>query len=214
MKDINQISTNQLWPGRDVVLKQIVKQFTKPVIALEVGTWFGLGSTKMFIEHLPKGSTLFLVDPWSPYGSDEDKKLAADINQMDLWHEEAYESAKSQAILAEGISVELMRGKSSHVLAQMPEKLFDLIYIDGSHYYDDVKKDIIEAKRLIKRGGIICGDDLEVLPTPDFVEFSENHKRSDFVTFKRTNFHPGVLLAVAEEFEYVEMKSALWWKKC
>jgi hypothetical protein len=36
---------------------------------------------------------------------------------------------------------------------------YDLIYIDGSHEYIDVKEDIIKFKNLIKENGIICGHD-------------------------------------------------------
>jgi hypothetical protein len=36
---------------------------------------------------------------------------------------------------------------------------YDLIYIDGSHEYIDVKEDIITFKNLLKEDGIICGHD-------------------------------------------------------
>ena len=36
---------------------------------------------------------------------------------------------------------------------------YDLIYIDGSHEYIDIKEDIINFKKLIKENGIICGHD-------------------------------------------------------
>ena len=36
---------------------------------------------------------------------------------------------------------------------------YDLIYIDGSHEYIDIKEDIINFKKLLKGNGIICGHD-------------------------------------------------------
>ena len=36
---------------------------------------------------------------------------------------------------------------------------FDFIYIDGSHNYNDVKSDIINSKRFLKKLGIISGHD-------------------------------------------------------
>jgi SAM-dependent methyltransferase len=36
---------------------------------------------------------------------------------------------------------------------------YDLIYIDGSHEYVDVREDIIKFKKLIKENGVICGHD-------------------------------------------------------
>jgi len=36
---------------------------------------------------------------------------------------------------------------------------FDLVYIDGSHNYEDVKTDIINSLKFIKKGGFISGHD-------------------------------------------------------
>jgi methyltransferase family protein len=37
--------------------------------------------------------------------------------------------------------------------------LADLVFIDGSHLYEDVKSDIAHAKTLVKKGGILAGHD-------------------------------------------------------
>jgi len=36
---------------------------------------------------------------------------------------------------------------------------FDLIYIDGSHYYEDVKKDFKNSLKILNKGGILICDD-------------------------------------------------------
>ena len=36
---------------------------------------------------------------------------------------------------------------------------FDLIYSDGSHYYEDVKKDFLNSLKILKKGGILICDD-------------------------------------------------------
>lgn len=36
---------------------------------------------------------------------------------------------------------------------------FDLIYIDGSHTYEDIKTDIFNCLKFLKPGGFLCGHD-------------------------------------------------------
>lgn len=36
---------------------------------------------------------------------------------------------------------------------------FDLIYVDGSHIYEDVKNDLYEAWKVLNKGGILMADD-------------------------------------------------------
>jgi predicted O-methyltransferase YrrM len=37
----------------------------------------------------------------------------------------------------------------------------DLIYIDGSHHHDDVVCDLRDYRPLLRRGGVLFGDDCE-----------------------------------------------------
>lgn len=53
---------------------------------------------------------------------------------------------------------EFVQGDSSTTLAKL-EGTFDYIYIDGSHDYPDVKKDLASAhKKLAESGVIVCDD--------------------------------------------------------
>lgn len=103
--------------------------------------------------------------------------------------------------------VTVIWGDSLSVLPTIADDSFDLIYIDGSHYYDAVLNDIRQAKRLCKSGGIICGDDLEKLPSNELVNLASKNIDRDFID----GFHPGVLLAISKEFKNVNMKHGFWW---
>lgn len=69
------------------------------------------------------------------------------------------------------------------------ESLFDLIYIDAGHEYEEVKNDISNCLRFLKPGGIICGHDYN-------------------------STYSGVIKAVNEFFEGVEIfNDSSWLKK-
>ena len=61
--------------------------------------------------------------------------------------------------------------------------------------------------------GIICGDDLEIFPNDEIYTYSKSHLTSDVVTFNGHSYHPGVLMAIYEEFKNIEMKNGIWWVK-
>lgn len=58
--------------------------------------------------------------------------------------------------------MKLYAGDSSSVLKTFPDNYFDMIYIDGDHSYNGVKKDITVAFDKIKPGGYIMGHDYEM----------------------------------------------------
>jgi len=154
----------------------------KPRI-LEVGSWVG-GSALTWAEgisrfHQASGSVL-CVDPWEPYSDSEDAATKA----LDLRDRMANAARDGTAFRLfqhnvttspHGHLIQYRRARSTEVLPALPAASFDLIYIDGSHRYEDVRFDLQQAKRLAVEGGIICGDDLDAT-------------------------HDGVVRAVADEF--------------
>jgi len=68
-------------------------------------------------------------------------------------------------------------------------KKFDLIYIDGSHEYEEVKLDIISCLKFLNPGGMIAGHDYN-------------------------SSCPGVIRAVDEKFNEIEVfRDSSWLKK-
>ncbi len=216
------VHTSQLWHGRREILQLIVtRHFHGPIKVLEVGTWFGVGSTRVWFDNIPNGSSLTLVDSWRAYISNTDlKEGPVSTAVMDALPHSAIMSTLKEVYRIEAqkrdLDITVARGKSSKVLSQLKEESFDLIYIDGSHYYEDVKLDIQMSKRLVKGDfAIICGDDYEEIATEDYLVLAREHLERDYVQLPNGNwFHPGVMLAVAEEFERVNMKDGIWWVYC
>lgn len=210
---------SQLHQDRAPLMRAVVRDnFSGPIAALEIGTWFGSGSTRIWIDTLPRGSSLFLVDAWGRYLTDSDR--AESVNPSYRLMEKLPQAALAataramfQAEARPGNDTEfvLIRGRASRVLDLFRADLFDFIYIDGSHYYDEVKRDIALAKRLSKAEfSVVCGDDLETL-APELVEVARLAKDRDFIVCDGVGFHPGVTLAVSEEFAGVNTVNGFWW---
>jgi hypothetical protein len=211
------VSVNQAWPQRRSAIMEVVKSsFCGPVRAVEIGAWFGEGSTRIWLESLPRGPELVIIDSWCPYLSDSDLRQGAsgyramnDLSFPAIHH--VLKSIRKYERRGGGVKISLIRSKASEILQDFRDNRFDFIFIDGSHHYDAVRQDIDRAKSLVRKDfSIICGDDLEQLPTPELVAFNRNHKGDDFVD----GFHPGVLLAVSEQFERVNMTDGFWRVYC
>ncbi|WP_186307921.1 class I SAM-dependent methyltransferase [Paraburkholderia sp. BCC1884] len=221
------VPQNQAQPKRISAMTALIQTaFAGKIKALEIGVWYGIGSTNIWLNNLQAGSELTLVDAWRPYASQADvsgvdfRPSHWDYAKMDSLSTEAFLSAFLNVKKFENecgdrdIDVSLIRGNSGKLLSRFKDESFDFIYIDADHKYDSVKRDIVNAKRLInKEYGIICGDDLEKLPTPGLVELARQYKDRDFIKGDY-GYHPGVCLAVAEEFEQVSMIDGFWWVVC
>ena len=193
---------------------------SKTITGLEIGVWYGLGSTQIWLESCAAGSEFYLIDSWKPYSSSED--LNDDNNYdyalMDNLSTDAFLSAHLQVRKFEElrkkdeVKINLIRGESGRFLTSLQADMFDFIYIDGDHKYFNAETDIIHAKRLINKNfGIICGDDLDVLPNKTLYELAKRHPTRDYLRNEVNPFHPGVLAAVFEQFDTVSMMNGFWW---
>jgi SAM-dependent methyltransferase len=219
---------NQAAPHRVKPMQNLIdKHNKKPLKFLEIGTWYGEGSTRIWLDSLHPDSSVTLIDYWKSFSSKKDlKNKNFDYKKFDELTHNAYMNTikvVKEYEQKKNLDITLIRGDSKKVLQNFADNTFDFIYIDGSHYYADIKSDIIQAKRIVKQDcGIICGDDYENIPTEDMLEIAKNHKDVDFYRDKIINdFHPGVLLAIYEEFnldirpgrwsEGVNRHDGFWW---
>lgn len=195
--------------SRESKMKEIVKSFDKPINMLEIGTWFGTGSMKLWLNELQPDSTLTVMDLWRPFSND---KMECFENNGNL--EKAYEGWKStideikkfEETNHHKIIINLIRGDSKPLLEQFQSGIFDLIYIDGDHKYDGCYYDMFQSKKLVKDGGIICGDDYETIVNENNVESIRLDGNK-----KQVRNHPGVGLAIYDCFREVNSEKGFWW---
>jgi SAM-dependent methyltransferase len=78
------------------------------------------------------------------------------------WHQAGFGAAPSlevaQANVAKYGQATLIKARDEEFLAACPDR-FDAIYLDASHDYESVKRQIAQSRRLLNPGGFLFGDD-------------------------------------------------------
>jgi hypothetical protein len=97
---------------------------------------------------------LVLIDLFSGFtnSGDQDGNNMEIVNIGDVYRRLVAVSKKFPAL-------NVMKGDSSTILRSFPDNTFDMIYIDGDHSYEGVKKDLDVAMMKVKPGGWIMGHD-------------------------------------------------------
>jgi hypothetical protein len=135
------LASTVVLPNRDVLLRRLPSNG----MVAEVGVADGKYSLKILEINRP--AKLILIDAWG-------------MAPGSAYGEAGYESV--QANLGQEIQDGLVcinRGMSWERLEQLPDNYLDWIYIDASHDYDSVKRDLEMAKTKVKGDGFIAGHD-------------------------------------------------------
>jgi len=134
----------------------------KDLHVLEIGIHKGDFSKQLAKQLKPK--KLILVDPWIAYDDDIYAKSwygnSSKSNQsiQDKYFLDIRKYFENEIKIS---TVEIHR-KTSDNFFNKNQNMFDLIYIDGNHLFDFVKRDIINSLKFIKQDGIIVLDDYNV----------------------------------------------------
>jgi hypothetical protein len=160
----------------------------KEIKYLEIGSFEGRSA--VFVGELNNVKEMTCVDTFK--GSDEHNNI-----NFDLVYKNCSENLKKL-----NKSYNLIKD-TSHNFFQRNNKKFNVIYIDGSHFYDDVKKDFINSINCLDDGGILICDDffwffydkIEQNPIGAILECYENYKKdleilhiNHQIIFKKTKF--------------------------
>ena len=119
--------------------------------ALEVGTLLG-GSAECILGGLGREGWLVCVDRWE---MPEDDPCAMYYAAGDVW--------AGFRLMADntGLSTRIIpiRGDSALVLPLLPDRWFELVFLDGDHHDAPFRADLAEGMRLVRAGGLLAGHD-------------------------------------------------------
>ena len=125
---------------------------TEPIKVLEVGTYTGI--SLIHILQLIPNSIGIGLDKWTNY---DETELLENMDELEI------EVSFYKNIKTAGLEERMkgMKGDSYEVLFEMlrENRIFDFIYIDGSHLSFDCYSDLILSWKLLNRGGLLAIDD-------------------------------------------------------
>lgn len=119
----------------------------KEIVIAEIGVYMGRCTAMWNVELINSGIDYkyYAIDHFE--GSSEHNK------NIDYYGE----TKKNIELIKENVN--LIKNDSLSECKNYPDEFFDIVYIDASHDYESVKKDIESWYPKVKNGGIICGDD-------------------------------------------------------
>lgn len=130
----------------------LIKSLPKKMKIAEVGVFKGEFSKFLFENLNP--DELFLIDIFEGNMGSGDKD---GNNMVFTLLENEYNFLLKY--FEKNKNVHLLKGFSKNVLDSFEDNFLDLVYIDASHEYSDVKSDLDISFKKVKNNGYICGHD-------------------------------------------------------
>lgn len=154
----------QGWGSDHSIFAELIEQ-VRPRVIIEVGTWKGASALHMasVCDALDLDTRILCVDTWlGAYefiGAGGERDLQARYGWPHV-----YEQFLANVVSAGQQRRIIPFPQTSLIAARYfwhHQVRADLIYIDGSHDIDDVTADIRAYWRLLRKGGLLFGDDYE-----------------------------------------------------
>lgn len=153
--------------GKNPGARETVKRIPKDTVGTELGVWKG-DSTAIFLQ---KAKKIHAVDSWSPIPYESSTEWGSYENYLERYSEiaggktpEDFEKFYERIYLDVcnrfiNEPVQIHRMTTKEYFKKTKANTLDWVYVDASHAYEEVLYDLKQCKRVVKKGGIIFGDD-------------------------------------------------------
>ena len=172
------MNVGENWFDFQEVYSKMVKNTISDSHFVEVGSWKGRSATYLAVEIINSDKTIKFdcIDTWT--GSVEHKNPSSPFFQAELTNDEDWlYSQFLDNIKPVKEAINPIRTTSLKAAPLYADESLDFVFIDASHEYKDVIKDLKAWYPKIKKGGYIGGHDFNL-------------------------FYPGVVIAVKEFLGY------------
>lgn len=143
----------QNWFNYESVFDMAIKNAKDGARFVEIGVWKGGSTAYMGVEIFNSGKKI-QYDAIDTFEGSKEHGVVVGL------YEEAYNNLKP---LIDANVVNLIKAHSQDVVSKYEDESLDFCFIDGSHEYEDVKKDIQAYLKKVKKGGILAGHDYDSL---------------------------------------------------
>lgn len=123
------------------------------------------------VRELPKGA---IVAELGSFHGDSARTILEDAEPRELHLIDRDFSKLRRDSLRDDV-VRFHEGDSASTLGTFPDEHFDWIYIDADHSYAGVKRDLEEAKRKVKRDGLLIFDDYVFFSPTELLPYGVVH---------------------------------------
>ena len=141
-----------IFENRLEMINTLVK---KNGIYAEIGVFKGNLSTQLY--NLLTPTELYLIDLFTGIITSGDQD-GNDVEDYDLTI--SYNNLMNKYDTSTNVTI--LKGYSDEMLSTFDDNYFDMIYLDGDHSYEGVKKDLEVSYKKIKNNGFIMGHDYEM----------------------------------------------------
>jgi hypothetical protein len=143
------------WFSGADIYRRYVASVNGPSIAVELGAWKGRSTCFMGVEIANSGKPIrfFTVDHWLGSADEESNTGDPDVQAGRLF--EIFQ----QNIAPVAAQVQVIRSDTAAAADRFADGSVDFLYVDASHNYGGVLRDLIAWFPKVREGGLIAGDD-------------------------------------------------------
>lgn len=140
------------WFDFQDLYSQFVQQMNDGDIFVEVGCWKGKSVSYIAVEIINSSKDIkcYAIDTWRGSKEHQNDNSVASNSLYELFLDNI-EPVKNVVVPVRKSSLEAVK--------DFADGSINVVYIDASHEYDDVKADILAWLPKVKRGGILAGHD-------------------------------------------------------
>jgi len=139
------------YDARRPMIAFVAKNYPHPLCIAEIGVFFGTNARRMF--KTLDVEKMFLIDPYEKYQEYANEKKVSTFLPTSFKPALKVLNRYAERVVP-------LQMSSEDAVDFVPNDL-DMVYIDGNHAYDYVKKDIELYYPKVKIGGIIGGHDID-----------------------------------------------------